>query len=78
MTKNTVRKKAGKPSPPILEDRYWTEQEAAHYLQQQPRTLRLWRTTKGLPFRRVSAKAVRYRRADLDDWMGRFRVAVAA
>jgi DNA-binding transcriptional MerR regulator len=52
--------------------------QAAAYLITNPRTLRLWRQTRGLPFIRITSKVLRYRRADLDAWLAQRRVAIAA
>ena len=51
----------------------WVEEQVAEYLAIEPRTCRLWRTTRGLPFIRISSKAVRYRKADIDQWLDRRR-----
>ena len=51
-----------------------TEKEAANLLSVEPRTLRLWRTTRGLPHLKITGKVIRYRRADLDGWLDRCRV----
>jgi hypothetical protein len=48
---------------------------ASQYLLTTPRTLRLWRA-KGLPFIKLSARSLRYRRCDLDAWLSSHRVAV--
>lgn len=53
----------------------WLESDTAAYLNVEPRTCRLWRTTRGLPFIRISSKAVRYRKADVDAWLDRRRCA---
>lgn len=47
-----------------------TEKEAAEYLTVAPNTLAVWRGTKrqGPPFVRLG-RAIRYRAADLDQWM---------
>jgi excisionase family DNA binding protein len=55
-----------------------TDRDAAALLGVQERTLRLWRQTRGLPFIRITSKVVRYRRADIDGWLARRRVAIAA
>lgn len=39
------------------------------------RTIRNWRTHRGPPFIRITARTIRIRRADLDDWLARRRVA---
>ncbi|HOC58075.1 MAG TPA: helix-turn-helix domain-containing protein [Verrucomicrobiota bacterium] len=41
-----------------------------------PRTIRNWRTHRGLPFIRITGKVIRIRRADLDEWLARHRVAM--
>jgi hypothetical protein len=43
-----------------------------------PRTVRLWRETRGLPFIRITKKIIRYRREDVDAWAAGHRVALAA
>lgn len=50
-----------------------SEPQAAEYLHQQPRTVRLWRAKRGLPHLKVTNKVVLYRRAELDLWLNRFR-----
>ena len=52
--------------------------QTADYLQTTERTLRLWRNRLGLPHIRISNKTIRYRRADLDAWLSRRRVDIAA
>ena len=53
------------PSPLLL-----TETEAANILGFSIRTLQKWRSQGGGPrFVRVSARAIRYRRTDLDQWI---------
>jgi hypothetical protein len=42
-----------------------------------PRTLRLWRLTRGLPHMKISSKVIRYRRSDVREWVGRSRTVVA-
>jgi hypothetical protein len=56
----------------------WNEREAAAYLKQQPRTLRLWRHTRGLPHLKITSKVVLYRKDDIDGWLSRHRLAIAA
>ena len=55
-----------------------TDEGVCVYLATNTRTLRLWRHTLGLPFIRLTAKTLRYRKADLDAWLARRRVAIAA
>jgi hypothetical protein len=54
------------------------EREAAFYLKQKPRTLRLWRHTRGLPFVRITSKVILYQKADIDEWLARRRIAIVA
>jgi hypothetical protein len=53
----------------------FSEAEAAAYLHQKPRTIRDWRARRGLPCFKPTAKVTLYRRADLDAWLDRSRVA---
>jgi len=55
-----------------------TDAEAAALLSVETRTLRLWRHTRGLPHIRLTSKVIRYRRTDLDAWLGRHFVQIAA
>jgi excisionase family DNA binding protein len=55
-----------------------TDTQAAELLSVEPRTLRLWRHSRGLPHLRITSKVIRYRRADLDAWLARHLVAIAA
>jgi len=54
------------------------EHQAAAYLLTTPRTLRLWRQTRGVPHIRITSKVIRYRLADIDAWLAQRRVAVVA
>jgi excisionase family DNA binding protein len=56
---------------------YLTDTDLATLLAVKERTLRLWRNTRSLPFIRVSSRVIRYRRADIDQWMARRRVAIS-
>jgi len=40
------------------------------------RAIRDWRTRRGLPFLRLTAKVCRIRKADLDKWLAQHRVAM--
>ena len=63
-----------------------TTEQAARYLNLKPTTLEQWRWERGddgPPFLRLSRRAVRYRKSDLEAWAarqlpGRFRSAVNA
>jgi excisionase family DNA binding protein len=56
--------------------RYWSEEEVAARLGVLPRTVRLWRRTRGLPFCRLTGKSVIFRPEDVDQWVAARRVAV--
>ena len=54
-----------------------TDETAAAYIGGiEARTVRDWRTRRGLPFLRVTPKVIRMRRADVDRWLARHEVAV--
>ena len=55
-----------------------TDSQAAALLSVEPRTLRLWRQSRGLPHLRLTSKVIRYRRSDLDAWLARHLVATVA
>jgi excisionase family DNA binding protein len=55
-----------------------TDEQAAALLNVLPRTLRLWRNTRGLPHIKISGKVIRYRRSDIDAWLDRSRTVIAA
>jgi excisionase family DNA binding protein len=40
------------------------------------RTIRNWRTHRGLPFIKITSRVIRIRRSDLDDWLARHRVSI--
>ncbi|MDQ6632483.1 MAG: helix-turn-helix domain-containing protein [Verrucomicrobiota bacterium] len=46
-----------------------SEKEAAEYLHQKPRTLRLWRIRRALPHFKPTTKVILYSRSDLDGWL---------
>lgn len=50
--------------------------QLAAWLRIEPRTLRLWRNTRALPFIRLTPKVIRYRRGDVDNWLARRTVAI--
>jgi predicted DNA-binding transcriptional regulator AlpA len=56
---------------------YLTDIQLAAILAVEPRTLRLWRNTRGLPHVRVTSRVIRYRKVDIDQWMARRRVAIS-
>ena len=51
---------------------------ACRFLSVTSRTLRLWRSRNALPHIRITAKSLRYRRRDLEEWLDRRRVQIAA
>jgi excisionase family DNA binding protein len=55
-----------------------TEKDVANILSVKPRTVRLWRHSRGLPFIKITTKEIRFRRADIDEWLERRRVAMVA
>lgn len=55
-----------------------TDQQAAELLAVKPRTLRLWRQTRGLPHIKITTKEIRYRRSDLDAWLARRLTVIGA
>jgi predicted DNA-binding transcriptional regulator AlpA len=63
---------ATKPAPGEL----MTDQQTAEILAVEPRTLRLWRNTRGLPHIKITSKVIRYRRADVDAWLERRRTVI--
>ncbi len=42
----------------------------------EPRTLRLWRRNRGLPYLRITGKVVRYRKSDIDRWLDSHSVQI--
>jgi excisionase family DNA binding protein len=50
--------------------------EAADYLHQKPRTVRLWLRSQSLPHYKPTAKVLLFRRSDLDRWLERSRVVL--
>ena len=64
---------------PDTTENIWADEQAGAYLGGiPPRTLRLWRHTRGLPFLRVTSKIIRYRRSDIDKWLDSRRVQIRA
>jgi excisionase family DNA binding protein len=60
------------PAPEIFTD----ETAAAYIGGIKARAVRDWRTKRGLPFIRVTAKVCRIRKTDLDKWLASCRVAI--
>jgi excisionase family DNA binding protein len=58
------------------ENNLMTDEEAAAYLSITQRTLRLWRSTRGLPHLKLTSKIIRYRKTDLDGWLEQHHVAI--
>jgi excisionase family DNA binding protein len=68
-----------RPIPPAqIAPDLLTDPQAAALLGVEPRTLRLWRHTRGLPHIKLTSKVIRYRRSDLDAWLSRHVVALTA
>ncbi len=55
-----------------------TEADVALMLNVEPRTIRLWRRTLGLPFLKITRKIIRFRQTDIDGWLARRRVQMEA
>jgi len=57
----------------------FTDKTAAEYIGGiEPRTIRSWRMTRGLPFLRVTPRVIRIRQSDLDSWLLRSHMAIIA
>jgi len=56
----------------------FNDEAACAILSVTSRTLRLWRSRNALPHIRITAKSLRYRRKDLEEWLSRRRVQIAA
>ena len=54
------------------------DRELAVYLKVKQRTVRQWRAHHQLPFIRVTAKCVRFRKVDVDEWLERNRTVISA
>ncbi len=55
-----------------MEEHLLTTEQAADYMGLRPATLETWRWSRGSdgpPYVRLSRRAVRYRRSDLDAWL---------
>jgi excisionase family DNA binding protein len=68
MTKN--RPTTTEPTAEILDDI-----GASRLLGVEVRTLREWRVSRGLPHIRITPRTIRFKRADLIEWLGHFRTA---
>jgi len=74
LKRKTARPGEASPGPnDILDDA-----QLAAMLRIEPRTLRLWRQTRALPFIRLTPKVIRYRRSDIDRWLAGRTVAISA
>jgi hypothetical protein len=63
------------PSPNAVE--IFDDAQAAQYVGGiKPRAIRDWRTHRGLPFLRLTAKTIRIRKTDLDRWLDRQKTAI--
>ena len=59
-------------------DSLLTETGVAEIAQVKPRTIKLWRETRGLPYVRITSKVIRFRRGDVDAWLSRHLVETVA
>jgi excisionase family DNA binding protein len=57
------------PTISSVEERLWTEQQTADYLQVAVGTLRRWRAEGTGPPALRAGRTVRYRKADVDAWL---------
>jgi excisionase family DNA binding protein len=71
----TKRIAVAPPATPAAAD-LLTDEQAAALLSVEPRTLRLWRHTRGLPHIRLTSKVIRYRRSDINGWLARHLVQI--
>jgi excisionase family DNA binding protein len=58
-----------------ITDGLWDDAQVANYLNTTLRTVRIWRNLRGLPHIKITKKAIRFRRADVDKWIAQRRVA---
>ena len=64
------KRSAAVPQKLSAPEQLLTEVEVAHLLQLKPRALQAWRVRGGGPaFIRISGRAIRYRRSDLEQWI---------
>ena len=64
------------PSPATTPELLTDTTAAAYIGGVKSRAVREWRTRRGLPFIRITAKVIRIRRADLDKWLARHQFAM--
>lgn len=77
-TPNATGKAANLQTPQTRREavELWTDKEVCEFLACEPRTLRLWRNTRGFPFIRITSKVLRYRRPDVEKWLDSRRVQI--
>ena len=76
MRRTMSTRNGGAAINPAPENSLLDDSQAAAFLQIKPRTLRLWRHTRGLPHLKLTTRIIRYRRSDLDGWLARHFVAI--
>jgi hypothetical protein len=79
MKKKFKSQNGGKPIPPTITSpvEIFDDEQAAKYIGGiEARTLRLWRHTRALPFLRITARTIRYRKTDLDTWLNNSRTSM--
>jgi excisionase family DNA binding protein len=54
------------------------DEALAPLLHVEPRTIRLWRETRGLPFYRPTSKTILFKRSDVMRWLDRFRTVMTS
>ena len=65
-----------KPNPTQAVEIFDDTTAAAYVGGIKARAIRDWRTRRGLPFIRITAKVCRIRKADLDRWLDRQKTAI--
>ena len=55
-----------------------TDAECCALLSIESRTLRMWRKSRGLPYCKITRRAIRYQRQAVVEWLSRHSVAITA
>jgi len=74
MARRSKKQKAEQAASPVSD--LLNDLQCAALLGVKPRTLRLWRTQRGLPHIKITSKEIRYRRSDIDGWLSRRLVSI--
>lgn len=70
----TMKAEPLKPQTRTDDGQLLTDEEMAERLGVKVRTIRLWRSQRGLPHIKLTAKVIRYRMADIQPWLDSLRV----